>query len=201
MRGFFAIPFARLIKTKWFGELHGYATTTQSLLYTKKINVRTQEFNLEARAWFPNHLFSTYSFWFSSRLTPVWQKFLSAFIACCLIHNSPSLPPTYHNCVALVWSYGFLQRFADHWTTCSGYLPFHVRSLGRLSCTTELAAGMGSLSMFAALKEPFPRRWHYERGVEEHLPEGTKTPLPCSSLKKSWVTLCARKFTQDGEMG
>lgn len=154
MGGFFAIPFARLIKTMWFGELHGYATTTQSLLYTKKINIRTQEFNLEARACFPNHLFSTYSFWFSSHLTPVWQKFLSAFIACCLIRNSPPLPPRYHNCVALVWSYDFLQRFADRWTTSSGYLPFHVRSLGRLSCTYWTCSWYGLSEHVCCLKRP-----------------------------------------------
>lgn len=41
----------------WFGELQVYATTTQNLLYTNRTNVRTQEFTLEARTLFSNHLF------------------------------------------------------------------------------------------------------------------------------------------------
>lgn len=65
-----------------------YTPTTQ--------NIRTHEFTLEDRTHFSNHLlgfFHTYSFWFSSHFSPIWQKFLTSFFACCLIHNTPSLPP------------------------------------------------------------------------------------------------------------
>lgn len=50
----------------WLGEQHDNATTTQNLLHTKKINIRTQEFTLEARTCFLIHLFPRRDFDFHS---------------------------------------------------------------------------------------------------------------------------------------
>lgn len=144
------------------------------------MNARTWEFTLEARTWFPNHFVSTYNFLFSPHLTAVWQKFLTAFLACCLTHDSPSLGPNTTHFVALMWSYACCRGLQTAGQPALTTYLFRYRAQTDWAALTELVAGVRPPSMFIDLKETPSRQWHYERGAEE-LPEGTKTRLLCNA--------------------